>query len=211
VDDWTRIAERHSVAEISTPLDRGRQHRQDRDMLTRVAVTVTIAAALTLTGCQGDEQPGAAPSSVQAFPDPPYAAGPIEVTLRPALPLAIGDRRCRPDPAAGRYCAPDGTGGYRALGTARPVEIASVSTAPAADHTSWGTTVRFSVDSRGAVRRARDQAAGFGGVVLVTVGDAIVTVVAPRELTARRAALLGLEKTEAWAAVNAYIRSKQGM
>lgn len=175
-------------------------------MLRRVLVATTIAAAVALAGCQGDDPPRTAPSSVEAFPDLPHVVGPIEVELRPALPLMTGDRRCRPDPAASRLCSPDGSGGYRVLGTARPAVIADVSTAPASDHLSWGTTMRFGAASRPDVRRARDQAAGFGGVVVVTVADSVVAVVPPSSLTPRRAILLGLQKTEAWAAVRAFSR-----
>ena len=115
--------------------------------------------------------PSAAPSSVEAFPDPPHVSGPLTVELRPAL---AADERRPPLPArpGGRpLCSTDGSGGYRALGNRGPVVVDEVSTAPSDDHTSWATTVRFAAASRAAVRRARDQAAGFGGVVVVTVGD----------------------------------------
>ena len=75
--------------------------------------------------------------------------------------------------------------------------------------------MRFAAASRAAVRRARDEAAAFGGVVVVTVGDDVVAVLAPADLTPRRAARLGLQKAEAWAAVDAFAkaetRSEQGM
>jgi hypothetical protein len=167
-------------------------------------VVAVAALALALTGCQGDDEPDAAPTSVDAFPDPPHVSGPLTVRLRPALALVTGDRRCRPDPDAGQFCSPDGSGGYRALGTSGPVVIDDVGTTQSADHTSWRTTVRFASDARDAVRRVRDQAAGFGGVVVVTVGSTVVMVAAPTELTPGRIARLGLRKAEAWSLVSAF-------
>ncbi|WP_028643629.1 hypothetical protein [Nocardioides sp. URHA0020] len=171
-------------------------------MLPRVAVALVLAlatgAGLVLTGCQGgSEQPGPAPSSVEAFPEAPRMSEPLTVRLRPSL-RRLGE-----------------SGAYRFVGDSGPVVVARVTTAPSADHTSWGTTVVFAAGSADAVRRARDQAAGFGGVVVVTVGDDVVASIPPADLTPRRAVRFGLEKSEAWAVVDAYrdaqTRSKQGM
>jgi hypothetical protein len=174
----------------------------------RVVTGIVMGAALALTGCRGGGADPAETSTVEAFPDPPRVAGPLAVELRPALPLVNGDRRCRPDLAGGQLCSPDGQGGYRVLGTTRPVEISAVSTAPSRDRTSWGTTVRFAADSRDDVRRADDQAVGFGGVVLVTVGADVLAVVVPPELEPRRAAFLGLEKAQAWALVDTFAKAQ---
>lgn len=192
-------------------------HRGCRNQWLRLVAAglVALCSALTLSACQGDEEPTSTPSSVQAFPEPPHAAGPIDVVLHPALPLMDGDRRCRPGQSAQLLCSSDGSGGFRALGTSGPVVVDEVSTAPSDDHTSWGTTVRFAAGSRAAVRRARDAAAGFGGVVVVTGSSGVVAIIEPADLTAARVALLGLEKAEAWSVVDAFAkaetRSKQGM
>lgn len=172
---------------------------------------VTLGACLTLAGCQGDEPADPVPSSVQAFPDPPHVDGPLTVELRPALPLMSGDRRCRSSAGSGLLCSSDGSGGYRALGNSGPVIVDEVATTQSDDRTSWGWTARFAAESRGAVRRARDGAAAMGGVVVVTVGADVVAVLAPADLTPRRAARFGLQKAEAWAAVNGFSRSEQGM
>jgi hypothetical protein len=166
-------------------------------------VALAAAALLALAGCQGDEAPDA-PSSVEAFPQPPHVSGPLTVELRPALALAIGDRRCRPDPEAGQLCSTDGSGGYRALGTSGPLVVAEVGTEPSADHTSWRTTVRFAGGSRDAVRRVRQQTAGIGGVVVVTIGSSVVMVATPAELHPRGVVRLGLQKAEAWSLVDAF-------
>jgi hypothetical protein len=122
-----------------------------------------------------------------------------------------GDRRCRPEQQQGVICSSDGSGGYRALGTSGPVVVDDVSTAPSSDHTSWETTVLFAAQDRVAVRRAQTRAATLGGVVVVTTGDDVVAVLAPVDFRPRRATLLGLQKAEAWAVVNGFSRSKQGM
>ena len=185
-------------------------HRGCRNQWRRLvaAALVALCAGSALTGCQGDEQPDSAPSSVQAFPELPRATGPIEVELHPALALMDGDRRCRPAQDKQLLCSSDGSGGFRAMGTSGPVVVDEVSTAQSADHTSWGTTVRFAAESRGAVRRARDQAAAFGGVVVVTGPVGVVAIIEPADLTGRRAALLGLEKAEAWSVVDAFARAE---
>lgn len=183
-------------------------------MLSRV-VALSVAASLALVGCRGDEPADPAPSNVQAFPDPPYVDGPLTVELRPALPLMTGDRRCRPEQGRGLLCSSDGSGGYRALGTSGPVVIDEVGTTQAEDRTSWGWTARFAADSRAAVRRTQTRAEAVGGVVAVTVDGDVVAVIEPADLTPARAALLGLEKAEAWSVVDAFAkaetRSKQGM
>lgn len=186
-------------------------HRGCRNQWRRLvaAALVVLCAAPTLTACEGDEQPGSAPSSgVQAFPDLPHVAGPIEVELHPALALMDGDRRCRPGQDKQLLCSSDGSGGFRAMGTSGPVVVDEVSTAQSDDHTSWGTTVRFAAGSRGAVRRARDLAAAFGGVIVVTGSVGVVAIIEPPDLTGRRAALLGLEKAEAWSVVDAFERAE---
>jgi hypothetical protein len=177
-------------------------------MLRPVAAALVVAVGLTVTACQGDESPRATPSTVEAFPDPPHAAGPITVRLRASLPLVTDDDECRADPGNGRLCSADWSTGYRVIETSRPVVVDDVSTAPAADRTSWSTTIRFAESSRGDVRRSQEQAAGLGGVVVVTVGDDVVTAILPGDLSPRRAALLGLEKAEAWSVVDAFSRSK---
>ena len=144
-------------------LDLGAAYGQDRGVLTRVVVALTVVASVALSGCQGDEPPEPAPTSIEAFPDLPHLAGPLEVELHAALPLMTGDEECLADPEAGRLCSADGATGYRVLGSAVPVMVDEVSTAPTSDHTSWGTTVRFAAESRADVRRAREQAAGLGG------------------------------------------------
>jgi hypothetical protein len=180
-------------------------------MLPSVVAALTVAAGLVLTGCQGDDPPGPAPSRVEAFPDPPHVTGPMTVELTAALTQATDEGECRADPVSGLLCSADGSTGYRVIETSRPVVVDDVSTAPAADRTSWGTTIRFADRSRGDVRRSQREAAGVGGVVVVTVDDDVVTVISPADLGPRRASLLGLEKTEAWSLVNAFSRSKQGM
>jgi hypothetical protein len=199
VSDWTRIADRAGVAEISGVLDLVAASSEDLGVPPRIVVALALAASLGLSGCQGDEPAKPAPSSIEAFPDPPHVDGPLTVELRPALPLMRGER------------SSDGSGGYRALGSSRTVVVDEVSTAQADDHTSWGWTARFATESRGAVRRERAEAAGLGGVVLMTVGDDVVAVLAPTDLSPRRATRLGLQKAEAWGVVNGFSRSEQGM
>jgi len=188
-------------------------HRGCRNQWRRLVASglVALGACLALAGCQGDEPADPTPSNVQAIADPPYVDGPLTVELRPALPLATGDRRCRPAAGSGLLCSPDGSGGYRALGNSGPVVVAEVSTTQSDDRTSWGWMARFAPESRDAVRRARGEAAALGGVVVVTVGGDVAAVLAPPDLTARRAARLGLQKAEAWAAVGGFSRSEQGM
>ncbi|GAA4703943.1 hypothetical protein [Nocardioides conyzicola] len=167
-----------------------------------------LVGACALAGCQGSEEPGSTPSSIQAFPDPPHVDGPLEVMLHPALLRMSGDRPCRSSTDTGVLCSSDGSGGYQSLGKIGPVVITEVSTAPSDDHTSWGTTIRFAPASRDAVRRAQEQAAGFGGVVVVTGSSGVVAVIGPPDLTARRAAVLGLEKSEAWSLVDAFEKAE---
>jgi hypothetical protein len=181
---------------------------QDRAVAPSVVVALTVAAGLAIAACQGDDPPPPAPSAVEAFPDPPHVDGPITVTLRTALRQTTDGGECRADPDDGRLCSPDGSTGYRVIATSPPVVVDEVSTAPAEDRTSWSTTIRFADGSRAVVRRSRAQAAGVGGVVVVSVGDDVATVVPPADLTPRRAALLGLGKAEAWSVVDAFSRSK---
>ncbi|MFC6041826.1 hypothetical protein [Nocardioides hankookensis] len=141
---------------------------------------------LTLVGCQGDQAPQTPSPSVEAFPDPPQVAGPLRVELRPAL------REMRDAES------------YRPLGAPRAAVVDEVGTAPSADHTSWQTTVRFTTGSRVVMRQVREEAAGLGGVVLVTVGDTVVMVATPPEISPGRIVRLGLEKAEAWSLVDAF-------
>jgi hypothetical protein len=204
--DWSRIAERLGVAEISVVLDRRAASRQDRRVLRLVLAALVLVGTGALAGCT-DDQPTSGPAAeggVQASPAPPHVAGPLPVELRPALKLT-GRGDCHPE--AGRLCSTDDTA-YRVLGAVRPAFVDEVVTEPSPDRTSWGTTVRFADESADAVRRARAEAAGFGGVVLVTGGEGLISVVNPRDLTPRRATFLGLEKAEAWAIVTAFSRSK---
>ncbi len=168
-------------------------HRGCRNQWRALLIALVAAAALGLGGCDGGGRPEATPTSVDAFPDLPHVSGPLTVGMQPALREMRDAER------------------YRPLGTLRSATVEQVVTAPSADHTSWGTTVRLSADSRDVVRRVREQAAGLGGVVLVTVDDDVVMVAAPPEISPRRIARLGLEKAEAWALVEAFSRSKQGM
>jgi hypothetical protein len=168
-------------------------HRGCRNQWRRAAAVLAIAGTLTLTGCDGDGRPEASSTSVDAYPDPPQVTGPLAVTLQPALRL-VGDAES-----------------YRPLGTGQPAVVDEVSTEPSAGHTAWGTTVRFATDSRDVVRRAREQAASLGGLVLVSVGDTVVMVATPPEISPRRITRLGLEKAEAWTLVEGFSRSKQGM
>ncbi len=211
VNDWTRIADHLGVAEISAALDLVTASGEDLGVLPRIVVALALATYFGLAGCRGDEPADPAPSNIQAIPDPPYVDGPLTVELRPALPLMSGDRRCRPAAGSGLLCSSDGSGGYRALGNSGPVVVDEVSTTQSDDRTSWGWTARFAPESRDAVRRAREEATALGGVVVVTVGDDVAAVLAPADLTPRRAARLGLQKAEAWAAVNGFSRSEQGM
>ena len=68
--------------------------------------------------------------------------------------------------------------------------------------------MRLDPASRRALTQARDQAQGFGGVVLVMASDpddAKVLVVAnPQEIQGKRLDFLGREKAEAWAIVDAF-------
>jgi hypothetical protein len=198
VSDWTRIADRAGVAEISGVLDLATGSGEDLGVLPRVVVILTLAACLGLAGCRGDEpaQPAEpAPSSIQAFPDPPHVDGPLTVGLRAALPVMRGERSSH-------------GAGYRVLGESRSAVVDEVSAAQSDDHTSWGWTARFAAESRGAVRRAKDEAAALGGVVLVIVGDNVAAILAPTDLTPRRATRLGLQKAEAWGVIDGFVKAE---
>ena len=194
--DWTRIADPRGVAEIRTIA----HHR--RVLRTVLAVPVLLLAA----GCAGSSSPPEpGPTSIAAFPDLPHMTGPLPVRLQPALPM-VGGASC--NPGQGSYCL--GDQGYRALGDEREAVVAEVSTRPNEGHTAWDTVVRFR--SVRAPRLATEQAAGMGGVVLVVAADdRVLAAVPPLDLAAGKAQFLGLEKAEAWALVEAFSRSKQGM
>jgi hypothetical protein len=169
-------------------------------------VLLAVVVALLAAGCAGPSgTPEPGPTSIAAFPDVPRMTGPLPVRLQPALPLA-GSDACTP--GSGLYCL--GEQGYRALGHPQRATVGSVSTAPNAEHTGWDTVVRFA--SARPVRRAAVDAAGMGGVVLVLdPAGRVLGAVPPPDLGARKAQFLGLEKAEAWAVVDAFSRSKQGM
>jgi hypothetical protein len=172
-----------------------------------VRALLFVPVALLVAACGGGDggTPERGPASVAAIPAVPHVRGPIRVRLQPALPL-VGGESCTP--GYGLYCL--GERGYRALGEGRAATIASVRTAPNDDHTAWDTVVRF--ETPASVGRASERAAGMGGVVLVLAGrDRAVAAVPPSEIGPARARFLGLEKAEAWALVDAFSRSKQGM
>jgi len=206
VNDWTRIAERRAVAEISTPSTaddkRGRIAR-----MFRLLCAACVVGALTLSGCSGasqDNRPDT-PTSIAAYPDLPHFAGDLAVTLVAALREG-SDGRCTPDDDHG--CSPDGTESFRMLGERQPATVVEALTAPSADHTSWTTTVRLDPGSETQLKGLRQQAAGFGGVVLVMAGDPedrqVLAVAKPQEIQGKRLDFLGLEKAEAWAIVDAF-------
>jgi hypothetical protein len=105
----------------------------------------------------------------------------------------------RPGDGERRVCSADGQHGYRVLGEPSDATIAEVSTAPSEDHLSWTAEIRFQASSRTAVTAARDTAAGVGGMVLVTVDDAVLIAVRPDEITPTTVRFFGLEKPEGWA------------
>jgi hypothetical protein len=200
VNDWSRIADRLGVDEISAALDRGPWDREDR-RVPRVLRLAAVAAVLTLlAGCSSDGGSGEpdGSSSVAASPDIPHFDGPLEVVLRPALPI-VDASGCVPDPAEHRACSADGEQAYRILGKPSDATIAAVSAAPSEDHTSWTAEIRFDPSSRTAVTGARDAAAGVGGLVLVTLDDAVLIAVRPDAIRPAAARFFGLEKPEAWA------------
>jgi hypothetical protein len=169
--------------------------------VSRLLRALSAAAIVALlTSCSGAGQGSAddAPSSVEAFPEPPHFDGPLDVALRPALPV-VDDASCAPDAAAGRLCSANGAMAYRVLGESRDATVLEVSTEPSEDHTSWTAEIRFHPASRTAVGAARDSAAGLGGVVLLTVGDRVLMAVRPDQLKPAAARFFGLEKPEAWA------------
>lgn len=174
----------------------------------RLLCATCVVGALTLSGCSGageDAAPDSTPTSIAAYPELPHFAGALEVTLVPAL-REVSDGRCTPDDDHG--CSPDGSASFRMLGKRQDATVVEVRTAPSSDHTSWSTTVRLAPGSEQQLADARDQAAGFGGVVLVMVGDAedttVLTVANPQEIQGKRLDFLGLEKAEAWAVVDAF-------
>jgi hypothetical protein len=167
---------------------------------------LAVVLVLLAAGCAGHGgTPERGPTSIAAFPDVPHMSGPLPVRLQPALPVAGGES-CTP--GYGLYCL--GERGYRALGDERRATVTAASTAPNAEHTGWDTVVRFA--SGRAVHRAADDAAGMGGVVLIVdPADRVLGAVPPPDTGASEARFLGLEKAEAWALVEAFSRSKQGM
>ena len=183
---------------------------------TAVAV---LAALATASGCDAgtsDTQDAPDPT-VAATPDLPRADGPIAVRLQPALP-SVSDGECAPAAGEGRICGPDGQSAYRVLGTPRSVTVTAALTRPTPDHGSWDAIVRVDRSDHAAVEAAGDQAAGFGGVVLVlpdrVAGSAapeVLEVVPPPALTSGNARLLGLEKPEAWAFVEALQTLQNGV
>lgn len=180
-------------------------------MLPRRLAAMALGVAVATAGCtdgSGSDDPAPGSSTVQAFPELPHVDGPFRVQLRPALPLLLGDRRCRRDLSAHELCSSDGSGGYKVLGPAGHAVVDRVTTAPSTDHTSWGTRAVFAAGSRDDVRRAGARAAAFGGVVVVTVGSSVVTIVPPPDLKHGEARFLGLQKAEAWAIVDAFKRAQ---
>lgn len=177
-----------------------------RQRLVRTAAAV-LAGGLLLAGCDGDGGTSApSPTEVSAAPAVPHVRGPIEVVLQPALRYVAGGG-CRPAPGQGKICAPDGSATYRALGTPRPATVVAVRTAPSEDHTAWDTVVRIDPDDRPVVRAAGEQAAGFGGVVLLLAAGRpgrAVEVLEPPSLTSGNVQVFGLEKPEAWAFVETF-------
>jgi hypothetical protein len=201
VNDWSRIADPRGVDEISAPLDLRPRDSEDRTVPCFLRVLAATAAVALLAGCSSDGGPAEpdGSSSVAAFPDLPHFDGPLEVVLQPALSMVTETAGCTPDPAAHRVCSADGRHGYRVLGEPSDATIAEVSTAPSEDHLSWTAEIRFQASSRTAVTAARDAAAGVGGMVLVTVDDAVLIAVRPDEITPTAVRLFDLEKPEAWA------------
>jgi hypothetical protein len=205
VNDWTRIAERLVVAEISRVLDRRHLGGEDRRVsgLLRTAAAA-VAGSLLLGGCAGgSEAPEAGPSSVQAVPDVPHFTGRLAVVLQPGLKV-LADAPCQATPEEGRVCSADGTATYRVLGDGRPATVVEARTDPTPDHTAWDATVRFARTDATAVSASREDAAAVGGLVLVTAGSRVLQAVAPRDLRAREVTLFGLEKPEAWAITAVY-------
>jgi hypothetical protein len=200
VNDWSRIAERREVDEISAVLDLGRPDSEDRRVTCVLRVLAAATVLALLAGCSSDSGSGepAGSSSVAAFPDLPHFDGPLEVVLQPALSI-VDTASCTPDPAEHRACSADGGEAYRILGESSDATIAEVSTAPAEDHLSWTAEIRFAPSSRTAVTAARDAAAGVGGLVLVTVDGAVLIAVRPDAIKPAAARFFGLEKPEAWA------------
>ena len=200
VNDWSRIAERRGVDEISAALDHEPRDREDRRVLRVIRVVAAAAALALLAGCSSDaDQAGPVePTSVAVFPDLPHFDGPLAVRLQPALPI-VDTAGCTPDPAEHRACSADGAKAYRTLGDPSDATVAEVSTAPSDDHLSWTAEIRFDPASRTAVTAARDAAAGLGGLVLVTVGDDVLIAVRPDAIRPAAARFFGLEKPEAWA------------
>lgn len=202
-------------------LDPGARPREDRGVPRPASLAIVAALCAVACACSGgsggSEGPDAVPTSIAAFPDPPKVDGPLPAVLQPAL-RSVGEGSCAPAPRQGIVCTADGSSGYRVLGQARPVSIDRVRTTSTADHTAWRTEVRLDRADREDAGAARDQAAAFGGVVLVLTPQApgtVVEVLTPDQIRGSSVRFLGLEKTEAWAVVDAFAeaqtRSAQGM
>jgi hypothetical protein len=172
-----------------------------------------LCVAPVATACDAGDAPAGPPSStVRASPDLPHARGPIRVRLQPALPILGDEGGCLPAPAEGRVCAPDGTAAYRVLGTTRRVRITDARTRPSADHGAWDAVVRVASADHRRAAAAREQAAGFGGVVLlIGRGSGVLAVLPPDALTSGNVRALGLGKPEAWVFVEALQTLENGV
>jgi hypothetical protein len=161
-----------------------------------------LAAIVLMTGCEGGEEPDGEPTSVAAYPDLPHFDGRAPVELASGLWL-MADTPCTPEPAEQRVCAPDGRA-YRLLGEGSRATVVDVRVAPSELHTSWTATVRFDDRSRDALRAARTQAAGLGGMVVVTAHDKVLLTVRPDAVSASKMQAFDLEKPEAWRLASAF-------
>jgi hypothetical protein len=183
--------------------------RLARRPLAGVALTGLALTGLALTGlagCSGGDDPAAptpseVPSSVAAFPEEPHVTGRVRLTVQAALPLLTAET-CVPEER--RVCSVDGGEGWAPLQDPARATLVEARTHPADGHTSWTARLRFTPDSRDALRTAAGRAGASGGVVVVMENGRVVAAVPPSDLQGTTAVLADLDQPTAWGLVESF-------
>jgi len=170
-------------------------------MRSPVRTTLALLACTCLAACSSSDgsakpDPTPARTSVAAFPTAPDVTGPVAVSLQPGLTVMTDDR-CSPEEKR-RVCSADGTQTWAPLGDPGDATLLEAGTHLADRHTSWTAVLRFSPESRQALRHAAREAAASGGVVLVVQDDRVLAAVPATGGRGATAAVTDLDKPTAW-------------